>query len=416
MAFFLSLWRQMKISDGTEIASFNHQPLVVLGVTHPQSCLLLSGRVRGLRQAGFRVRVISSPGRMLDRFAAVEGIEADAVAMRRGISPIRDLIALYRLWWLLTRLRPDITEFSTPKAGLLGNLAALLAEVPARIYFLRGLKLETSRGLRQRILLAAERLAAWSSHHVLCNSPSLEAKAIAMHLAPKEKFRRVGDGSSNGVDTRRFAPGPCTLREKMRIAPDVPVIGFVGRLTRDKGIPELLEAFQAVLQVQPHARLLLVGWFDAAEDALEPEMRHAIESHPAIICTGFVPDPAPWYRAMDMMVLPTRREGFPNAALEAAASGVPVITTLATGARDAVIPEVTGLLIPPGYPEAISEAILQLLGDVPRRHAMGAAARRWVMERFSEERVMSLTVALYRELMNAHVEMAPADTALVEAE
>ncbi len=106
----------MKISGGNEAASLNRQPLIVLGVTHPQSCLLLAGRVRGLRQAGFRVRVVSSPGRMLDRFAAVEGIETDAIAMRRGISPLLDLIALFRLWLLLSRLRPDITEFSTPRA------------------------------------------------------------------------------------------------------------------------------------------------------------------------------------------------------------------------------------------------------------------------------------------------------------
>ncbi|MGA2249744.1 glycosyltransferase [Terracidiphilus sp.] len=406
----------MEIFGGNEAASLNRQPLIVLGVTHPQSCLLLSGRVRGLLQAGFRVRLVSSPGRMLDRFAAVEGIETDAVTMRRGISPLLDLIALLRLWWLLARLRPDLTEFSTPKAGLLGNLAALLAGVPARIYFLRGLKLETSSGLRRRILLAAERLASWSAHHVLCNSPSLQAKAVAMHLAPTKKFRRVGDGSSNGVDTRRFAPGPCTLREKVKIAPDAPVIGFVGRLTRDKGIPELIEAFESVLRSHPRARLLLVGWFDTSEDALDPEMRRAIENHPAIVCTGFVPDAAPWYRAMDMMVLPTLREGFPNAVLEAAASGLPVITTLATGARDAVIPEVTGLLVPPGYPEAICEAILQLIGDEPRRRTMGTAARRWAIDRFSEERVMSLTVALYREIMSADAGIVPSEAALAEIE
>jgi glycosyltransferase involved in cell wall biosynthesis len=124
---------------------------------------------------------------------------------------------------------------------------------------------------------------------------------------------------------------------------------------------------------------------------------------------------------MDMMVLPTLREGFPNAVLEAAASGLPVITTLATGARDAVIPEVTGLLVPPGYPDAISEAILQLLHDEPRRHRMGVAARQWVMERFSEDRVMSLTADLYSELMNTSARSllasaAPADAALAEAE
>ena len=117
--------------------------------------------------------------------------------------------------------------------------------------------------------------------------------------------------------------------------------------------------------------MLLVGWFDAAEDALSADLRGRIENHPRIHCTGFVADTAPYYRAMDLMVLPTWREGFPNAVLEAAATGIPVITTIATGSRDSVVPEVTGLLIPPGYPEAISEAVLKLLRDPERRQPHG---------------------------------------------
>ena len=377
----------------------NQQPLVVLGVTHPQSCLLLAGRVRALGQAGFRVLVVASPGEMLVHFAEKAGVQTAAIPILRGIAPFRDFIALIRLWWLLVRLQPVLTEFSTPKAGLLGNLAALLAGVPVRIYLLRGLRLETATGARRLVLLAAERLAGWSAHRVVCNSPSLLAESAALKLAPEGKLKLVGDGSSHGVDTQRFAPGPCALRKELGIAPDAPVIGFVGRLTRDKGVPELIEAFEKVLDTEPRARLLMVGWFDASEDALEAGLRRRIECHPGMICTGFMQDPAPWYRAMDMVVLPTRREGFPNAVLEAAASGVPVITTLATGARDAVVPEVTGLLVPPGYPEAICEAILKLLEDKSRRHAMGAAARRWVIEHFSEERVLQLTIEFYRSLM-----------------
>jgi glycosyltransferase involved in cell wall biosynthesis len=412
-----NLGRREAISSGSE-QEFNQRsgPLVVLGVTHPQSCLLLRGRVRALKQAGFRVRIICSPGKMLDRFIAEEGIEANPVSIRRGISPAHDFVALIHLWWILLCLRPELTEFSTPKAGLLGNIAALLASVPVRIYLLRGLKLETSSGLRRHVLLTAERLASWCAHHVLCNSTSLQAEALVLGLAPERKLKLVGDGSSHGVDTRRFAPGPCTIREKKGIEADAPVIGFVGRLTRDKGVPELVEAFEQVLMAEPRARLLLVGWFDVSEDALDPELRSFIESHSRIVCTGFVEDTAPWFRAMDIMTLPTWREGFPNAVLEAAASGVPVITTLATGARDAVIPEVTGLLIPPGYPEAICEAILSLLADAPRRNAMGVAARRWAVERFSEERVMRLTVLLYRTLLSRADEPVPGEPILADAE
>jgi glycosyltransferase involved in cell wall biosynthesis len=199
----------------------------------------------------------------------------------------------------------------------------------------------------------------------------------------------------------RFTPGPSALREHIGVPPHAPLIGYVGRLTRDKGLPELIQAFDTLLETEPSARLLLVGWFDESEDALPAELRASIEHHPKILRTGFVSDTSPWYRIMDVLVLPTRREGFPNVALEAAASGIPVIATLATGSRDAVLPEVTGLLIPPGDAETLTKAMLQLLASSARRRQMGAAARRWVAERFPQARVNALTVALYNDLLQA---------------
>jgi glycosyltransferase involved in cell wall biosynthesis len=170
-------------------------------------------------------------------------------------------------------------------------------------------------------------------------------------------------------------------------------------LTRDKGLPELIEAFDTILKAEQEAHLLLVGWFDASEDALSASLRTRIESHPHIHCTGFVADTAPYYRAMDVMVLPSWREGFPNVVLEAAATGIPVVTTISTGSRDSVVPEVTGLLIPPGYPEAISEAVLKLLRNPERRRRMGQAARAWVLENFANECVLGLITALYKSML-----------------
>jgi len=178
-----------------------------------------------------------------------------------------------------------------------------------------------------------------------------------------------------------------------------PVIGFVGRLTRDKGIPELIEAFDEVLRRAPSVWLLLVGWFDRSEDALSESLRRRILAHPRIIYTGFVADTARWYRAMDVMVLPTRREGFPNVVLEAAATGIPVVTTLSTGSRDAVLPEVTGLLIPAGYPQAIAAALLRLIRNPEERARMGRAARAWVIESFVNDQILALMVKLYRTLL-----------------
>jgi glycosyltransferase involved in cell wall biosynthesis len=377
---------------------------LVMGVTSAQTCLVLAGRLKALRLAGFAVMLVSSPGELLTQRVEAEDVEAFPVQMLRGIAPFSDLRSLLGLLILLLRRRPVITDFSTPKAGLLGNLAAWMLRVPHRVYTLRGLKLESSRGMKRMLLLWSERLAAGCAHVVLCNSESLRVAALTLRVAPAKKLRLLGDGSSNGVDTKRFSPGTSWVREKLGIPDGDLVLGFVGRLTRDKGIPELLMAFEEILLVEPECWLLLVGWFDAAEDALELRWRTRVAEHPRIRHTGFVPDAAPYYRAMDVMVLPTHREGFPNVALEASSSGVPVITTESTGARDAVLAEVTGLLIPPGNSRAITEAALELIRDEGKRRRMGAAARAWAVERYSQERVLGLAVDFYLGLVDGNLQ------------
>jgi glycosyltransferase involved in cell wall biosynthesis len=374
-------------------------PLLLMGVTHAQTCMVLGPRIRALREDGFRIVLLASPGELLDRTASAEGVERVAIPIERGMAPLADLVSLVRIWLLLGRLKPDMVEFSTPKAGLLGSVAAAARRTPRRVYLLRGLKLETSRGWRRRILLAAERVACACAHVVVCNSESLQERACTLGIASSAKLRLLGGGSSKGVDLGRFLPGKSRVRASLGWSESVPVVGYVGRFTRDKGIPELVEAFESILRAEPEARLLLVGWFDASEDALDGHLRARIDCHPRIHCTGYVEDTAPYYRAMDVMVLPTWREGFPNVVLEAQATGIPVVTTISTGARDSVLPEVTGLLIPPGYPQAICEAVLKLLHTPAMRRRMGTAARAWVREHYLEHRVLRLTTDFYWKLL-----------------
>ncbi len=387
----------------------NAQPRMVIGVTHPQTCLILTGRLRALREAGFKVTLICSPGELLTQTAEAVDVDVMAIHMSRHISPCADLHSLWKLWRALRRLRPDVVEFSTPKAGLLGTLAAWMARVPNRIYFLRGLKLETASGLKRRILLTAERVAAYAATLILCNSESLRTVAFNLRIVKAEKIRVLGDGSSAGVDLLRFSPGNSNVRNELSIPDAAQIVGFVGRLTRDKGLPELILALKMILCARPDTYLLLVGWFDASEDALDSQLIAEIRAHPQIRTTGMVVDTVPYYRAMDLMVLPPRREGFPNVVLEASACGMPVITTHSTGARDTVVPEVTGLLIPPGYPEAISEALLKLLADASRRGKMGCAARAWVSAHYSTEKVLGENIEFYRGLVGAYRKLKGAD-------
>lgn len=244
-----------------------HSPHIVVGITSPQTCLVLGGRLRALREAGFRVTLVASPGEMLDHMGKSEGVETVAIPMARRMELVADFVSFVRISFLLMRLRPDVVEFSTPKAGLLGMLAAVLAGVPRRIYFLRGLKLESASGVRRRILLAAERMAAICAQTVVCVSPSLRSKAIALGFAPADKLQMLGSGSSRGVDIEHFHPGSSDVRKRFGIRSDAAVVGFVGRFTRDKGIPALVEAFDNILTEIPWAYLLMVGWFDEADDA-----------------------------------------------------------------------------------------------------------------------------------------------------
>jgi glycosyltransferase involved in cell wall biosynthesis len=372
---------------------------ILVGVTSAQTCILLPARSQALRDAGFRVSIVSGPGDLSDSTKGVRGVMAHVVPMARGIEFFGDVIAFCRMLLLIRRLKPDIVEFSTPKAGLLGNIAACICRVPMRVYFLRGLRLETASGLMRIVLLWSERIAAACAHVVIANSRSLGTRAHELGISNEEKTMMLGEGSSNGVDAERFSPGSSRVREELGIPVGARVIGFVGRLTTDKGVPELLEAFAKILRERPDCYLLLVGWFDAAGDALGLGLRARIEGHPRIICTGYIADAAPYYRAMDVMVLPSWREGFPNVVLEAAASGVPVVATTCTGSCDAVVPEVTGLLVPPGYADAIAEAVLRLLGDDELRRRMAGAARKWAIEHYEQQRVLGMTVQFYEELL-----------------
>ncbi len=376
---------------------------LVIGVTSDQTCLVLHARVRAFQQAGYEVILVCSPGRFLNQLVEVSGVDAYPLPMKRAISPLNDLRSLLALWLLLLRIRPYVVEFSTPKAGLLGSIASLLANVPCRIYLLRGLKLETAHGLKRRVLLLAERIAAACAHHILCNSESLKALAVQLRIAPAAKISVLADGSSSGVDLVRFCPGHSCVRDALEIPRHAKVFGFAGRLTRDKGIAEFLLAFERLQHDAIPCYALLVGWFDEAEDELEDELKARLRNHPRIRLTGYVADTAPYYRAMDIFVLPTRREGFPNAILEAAATRLPVISSLCTGARDAVVPEVTGLLVEPGNVDALTDAMSKLLCEESRCLRMGAAARIWVERHYSMDRVLAEHVDFYKNRTGAAI-------------
>lgn len=383
------------------------KPRLLHVVTSPMGAeTMLRGQLRFLREEGFEVYVASSPGGGLNRVAASDGVTAFAVPMEREIAPLRDVVSLWRLWRLMRRLRPDVCHVGTPKAGLLGGLAALLAGVQRRFYTLHGLRLETATGLRRAILTRAERISCRLAHRVICVSKSLAERAIELGLVEASKTRIVASGSANGVDVSRFdctalrQAGARRVRRGLGLPAEATVVGFVGRLSRDKGIAELIDAFQQLEDGFSGLRLLLVGCFETS-DPVPAWVEASIRANPRIVHTGFVDDPSPLYQLMDVVVLPSYREGFPTVALEAAAAGKPIVATRVTGTQDAVVDGESGLLTPARDSFALAKAIGVLLEDRTRAARMGLAARRRVEREFPPERVWEGLLALYQEALEA---------------
>jgi len=375
--------------------------------TVPMTLRCLSGQPGFMRDSGFEVHVLSSPGEELDKFALREGAAPHAVPMLRRITPLRDIVSVVRIWRILREVRAQIVDAHTPKAGLLGMLAAWLAGVPVRIYHMHGLPFVTRSGIGRWLLRWTETVASLLSHRVLCVSHSVRDVAIAEGICPPAKIRVLLDGSINGVDAMgRFKPekGDGIVRRASRakfgIAEDSLVLGFVGRVVREKGIVELVTAWGALRSEFPNLHLVVVGPFEA-EDPLPEQIERVLKSDRRIHLVGLDWNTPPLYSAMDLVVLPTYREGFGVVPIEAAAMALPVVATRVPGCLDGVVDGATGTLVPPRDADSLAQAIRNYLRDPSLRRAHGAAGRARVLQKFRREALWSAIRDEYQSLMTA---------------
>jgi len=361
---------------------------ILFGVTSSQSLRLLGKIPRAMSEIGYNVWVVSGDTAS-EAPRDLDGIEIHIVPMTRNPSPLKDLHSFVRWILLLSRLKPAIVVIGTPKASLIGMLAALCCQVPVRVYQLRGLRLQTVSGPARNVLSFLEWITAKCSTNILAVSNSLKNEYCRLGLSQAKKIEVLGLGSSHGVDVDYFHPTrwsvwePPELTLKRAKSGHMPILGFVGRFSKDKGAQELLQCCQVLLEAGITHTLLVIGPLEGDEEALD-ELRRINRD---TIMAGSVDDVAPYYSLMDLLILPTHREGFPNAVLEAAASGVPAVTTDTTGAIDSVIDGQTGTIVPAHDGYALGAAVIGLLADPELLEKMGLNARNWVVSNFDSDRV-----------------------------
>ena len=373
--------------------------------------VLLKGQLRFMASNGFDVKGVSSEGEELREVHENEGIVMEAINMSRKITPFQDLKSLWEMWNFLRKEKPQIVHTHTPKAGIIGMLAARLAGVPHRLHTVAGLPLMEAIGTKRKILNFVEKLTYSSATRVYPNSKGLYDFILQNNFTQSNKLKIIANGSSNGIDTTFFSPDQVTelervtLREKLNIQPDNFVFVFVGRIVSDKGINELIKAFselQAAENNEPAGiKLLLVGGLENDLDPLNPETLAEINQNKDIISVGFQQDVRSFFAIADALVFPSYREGFPNVVMQAGAMGLPSIVSDINGCNEIIIEGENGLIIPSKNVEKLKEKMLTLAKDKNLYTKLKGNSRRMIENRYEQSVVWNALLEEYEGLLQS---------------
>ena len=350
---------------------------------------------------GHETHIVSAPAEAGQTIATSAQHRYHSVDIARNMDPLDDAVCLGQLIKLMHKIKPDVVHAHGPKAGLLGMLAGAVTRVPARIYTVHGLRHETLTGAKLQLVKRLESLSAGVAHEVVCVSESVRTHAERDGLFSAARARLIAQGSATGVDAEtRFVPeqhraAGREIRASLGLAESDLLVGFVGRFARDKGILELGEAMSLVQRQLPHVHLLMAGETDSTDPiSLEP-----LRSLPRVHFLSHQAHQAPVFAALDLLVLPTYREGFPQVLLEAAAMEIAAVASDVTGCCDAIIDGQTGRLVPARDAAALAEGMVALLVDQKTRRTMGKAARQRVLSDFRSEPIAQKTLELYLEVL-----------------
>lgn len=373
--------------------------------------VLLKGQLWFMASNGFDVKGVSSEGEELREVHENEGIAVEAINMSRKITPFQDLKSLWEMWNFLRKEKPQIVHTHTPKAGIIGMLAARLAGVPHRLHTVAGLPLMEATGIKRKILNFVEKLTYSSATRVYPNSKGLYDFILQNHFTQSNKLKIIANGSSNGINTTFFSPEQVTetervtLREKLNIQPDDFVFVFVGRIVSDKGINELIKAFSELQAAgnneQIGIKLLLVGGLESYLDPLNPETLAEINQNKDIISVGFQQDVRPFFAISDVLAFPSYREGFPNVVMQAGAMGLPSIVSDINGCNEIIVEGENGLIIPPKNVEKLKEKMLTLARDKNLYIKLKENSRRMIENRYEQSVVWKALLEEYEGLLQS---------------
>lgn len=364
---------------------------------------LLEGQLRFMNEH-YHVTAISAEKQRLEKYGHNNGVDTYHVELTREITPFADLQGLYKLYSFFKREQPLMVHTHTPKAGIVGMLAAKLAGVPLRLHTVAGMPLMETTGAKRQILEHVEKLTYASATHIYPNSKGLEEFILQERFTTTEKVKVLGQGSSNGIDTQYFDPehypveNNALLKQQLGISQQDLVYIFVGRLVGDKGINELVEAFLELYQTRPDICLLLVGPFETELDPIKASLAKEIELHPKIIWVGFQQEVRPYFAISDVLCFPSYREGFPNVVMQAGAMSLPSIVSDINGCNEIVEQGVNGLIIPVKNKTSLRQAMEELLIDHSLREAMTKAARGIITSNYERKLFWNCLLEEYQTL------------------
>lgn len=366
---------------------------------------ILDGQLKFMNNH-YEVIAISSEKEYLIRCATNEGVRYKHIEMTRKITPLKDFISLIKLILFLNKEKPFIVHSHTPKAGIIAMLASRITNIPIRLHTVGGLPLMEEKGSKMKLLKIIEKLTYSFSTKVFINSNGLYNYIIDNNFASKNKLKVIGNGSSNGVDVDYFSPEKISEIEKTALKLSLGILEddftfiFVGRIVTDKGINELVEAFDSVCSTYKTIKLLLVGEQESNLDPLNEKTLNLIRDNNKIIETGFQKDIRPYLAISNVLVFPSYREGFPNVIMQAGAMGLPVIASNINGCNEIIVEGKNGMLIPLKDKYSIEKALIQIIDDKSFYLNLKSNTRSMIITRFDRTIICGKILDEYKKMEN----------------